>query len=274
MGAVAEDRRISDNSGNVLSINSNGTLPVTLSGSLGVSSGGTGITSVSNDSVLVGNNAGTGFDQPALPNCTDLTGNHLNYTAATGNFSCGTSMPGSTANALNLSAAYNNTDALTVANTSTGGFGYLLTLTHSANAAGAFGIVDYKRLVSSNADGVGFSYTMLDSGSASQEYAYLQGRIEDRTATSEDGCVDVQLTIAGTTRQTGLSVCSSGITTDKTFTDSNTGSMGWTVQAVANQACNTTCTSACVFGEDTSVLGSFVSCSDATADRCLCAGSS
>jgi len=49
--------------------------------------------------------------------------------------------------------------------------------------------------------------------------------------------------------------------------------IGWNVVTGANTACNTTCTSACVFGEDTSVLGSFVSCSDATADRCLCAGS-
>lgn len=49
--------------------------------------------------------------------------------------------------------------------------------------------------------------------------------------------------------------------------------IGWSVQASANQACNTTCVSACVFGEDTSVLGSFVSCSDNTADRCVCAGS-
>lgn len=48
--------------------------------------------------------------------------------------------------------------------------------------------------------------------------------------------------------------------------------IGWSVQAAANQACNTTCTSACVFGEDTSVLGSFVACNDATADRCVCAG--
>ncbi len=51
-----------------------------------------------------------------------------------------------------------------------------------------------------------------------------------------------------------------------------TTNIGWSVQAAANQACNTTCTNACVFGEDTSVIGSFVDCSDATADRCVCAG--
>lgn len=45
--------------------------------------------------------------------------------------------------------------------------------------------------------------------------------------------------------------------------------IGWSVQSGANQACNTTCVNACVLGQDTSTI---VSCSDATADRCLCAG--
>lgn len=53
----------------------------------------------------------------------------------------------------------------------------------------------------------------------------------------------------------------------------NANDIGWTISAGANTACNTTCTtSACVIGEDTSVLGSFVTCADATADRCICAG--
>lgn len=60
-----------------------------------VASGGTGLTSISNDSVLVGNNGGTGFDAPTLPSCADSGGNHLNYTQSTGNFSCGTSSSGS-----------------------------------------------------------------------------------------------------------------------------------------------------------------------------------
>ncbi len=51
-----------------------------------------------------------------------------------------------------------------------------------------------------------------------------------------------------------------------------TQNIGWSIVSSANQACNTTCTNACVFGEDTSVIGSFVDCADATADKCLCAG--
>lgn len=50
--------------------------------------------------------------------------------------------------------------------------------------------------------------------------------------------------------------------------------LGWTPVNAANQACNTTCTSACVFGMNTGALGNFVSCSDATADTCICAGAS
>lgn len=53
-----------------------------------------------------------------------------------------------------------------------------------------------------------------------------------------------------------------------------TTGIGWTVKSGANTACNTTCpaTSGCVFGEDTSVVGTIVACTDATADVCLCAG--
>jgi hypothetical protein len=55
----------------------------------------------------------------------------------------------------------------------------------------------------------------------------------------------------------------------------NTNSLGWTVQSATNQACNTTCTSACVIGMNTGVNpNAFLACSDTTTDSCLCAGSS
>lgn len=56
-------------------------------------------------------------------------------------------------------------------------------------------------------------------------------------------------------------------------TSSRTSDLGWTVQTAANQACTTTCTSAAVFGQDTAT-GNIVGPSDATADRCVCAGAS
>lgn len=55
---------------------------------------------------------------------------------------------------------------------------------------------------------------------------------------------------------------------------SNAVSLGVTVVNAANQACNTTCTSACIFGEDTGALGNFLNCDNAAADSCLCAGPS
>lgn len=72
---------------------------------------------------------------------------------------------------------------------------------------------------------------------------------------------------------TGLYVTGSGSTTQSgTIKVQRTTDIGWSVVAGANTACNTTCTNACVIGEDTSVLGQFVNCADATADSCLCAG--
>lgn len=53
-----------------------------------------------------------------------------------------------------------------------------------------------------------------------------------------------------------------------------TTDLGWTRVNGANTACNTTCTSACVFGWDTAAPGVLLACSDATADSCLCAGAS
>ena len=56
----------------------------------------------------------------------------------------------------------------------------------------------------------------------------------------------------------------------------STADIGWSIVAVGNQACNTTCTNACVAGLDQGTLGavlpSFVGCTDATADQCICAG--
>lgn len=57
------------------------------------------------------------------------------------------------------------------------------------------------------------------------------------------------------------------------FTSSATSDLGWSIQSAANQACNTTCTSACVFGQETTSKA-ILACTDATADTCLCAGAS
>ena len=78
------------------------------------------------------------------------------------------------------------------------------------------------------------------------------------------------------TANTAVWSTSTGVTswtlTGMGLTSTSTSDFGWSVQSAANQACNTTCTSACVFGEDTAVVGTVVACTDATADVCVCAG--
>lgn len=67
-------------------------------------------------------------------------------------------------------------------------------------------------------------------------------------------------------------VISSSMSFTNNLISTNTTNIGWSVKSGANTACNTTCTYSCVFGEDTSIVGTFVACSDATADVCVCAG--
>lgn len=59
-----------------------------------------------------------------------------------------------------------------------------------------------------------------------------------------------------------------------TVTSTRTTDIGWSIVTGANTACNTTCTSACVHGWETTSGEVAVACSDATADKCLCAGAS
>ncbi len=59
------------------------------------------------------------------------------------------------------------------------------------------------------------------------------------------------------------------------FTSDDTGDLGWSTQFSVNQACTTTCISACVMGfADRGSGHDPTTCSDATADACLCAGAS
>ncbi len=60
-----------------------------LVGVLGPTNGGLGYSGVTDDTVSIG--SGTQWENKVLPNCTDASGSHLNYTTATNAFSCGTS---------------------------------------------------------------------------------------------------------------------------------------------------------------------------------------
>lgn len=73
--------------------------------------------------------------------------------------------------------------------------------------------------------------------------------------------------VSGTFQAFATTTLADGLVSTKT------SNIGWSVVAVANQACNTTCTNACVVGFADDVTGQdAVACSDAAADSCLCAG--
>lgn len=75
------------------------------------------------------------------------------------------------------------------------------------------------------------------------------------------------------TPATRLTIDSAGLATftDK-VTSSRTTDLGWSVVSVTNQACNTTCTSACVHGFD--AAAGLTDCASALSDQCVCAGAS
>lgn len=60
-----------------------------VTGTLPIANGGTNNTTATDDAVLVGN--GTTFELKTLPSCNDVSGQHLNYNAASNTWSCGTS---------------------------------------------------------------------------------------------------------------------------------------------------------------------------------------
>jgi hypothetical protein len=64
---------------------------------------------------------------------------------------------------------------------------------------------------------------------------------------------------------------SGNFVTQGTITSARGTDVGWVAASSTNAACNTTCTSACVFGwdEGDAVI---TNCTEATADVCVCAG--
>jgi len=102
-------------------------------------------------------------------------------------------------------------------------------------------------------------------------FTYLQNGVD----TIKDGVI-VNSDISGSANiqssKLNLSAVDT-VTITSSLTMTSTTSMGWTVQAGANEDCNTTCTKACIFGFDDG-LSTIVPCTDETADKCVCGGSS
>ena len=81
-----------------------------VSGTLGVSNGGTGSAPASDDQVLVSDSTSAATWR-SVPNCTDTAGQHLNYTASTNGWSCGTSTGAATPGGSSSQVQYNNSGA-------------------------------------------------------------------------------------------------------------------------------------------------------------------
>lgn len=132
----------------------------------------------------------------------------------------------------------------------------------------------------SNNDEIGSLNFLLADGASFRYAARIVGFVNGTPAASDaPGGLNFYTTADGGTSQ-GLALT---LGQDKsaaftgTMTSSRTTDLGWSWVVAANQACNTTCTSACVFGIDTGVAfgaSAFVECSSASADLCRCAGAS
>lgn len=96
------------------------TLPINLAssqvnGTLTANKGGTGLTTVTDDTVLIAN--GTTWQSKAIGDCDDTGGNHLNYDTATNAISCGTSGSGGSGTTGSFTLTW--TDACTTSPTTT-----------------------------------------------------------------------------------------------------------------------------------------------------------
>lgn len=100
-------------------------------------------------------------------------------------------------------------------------------------------------------------------------------KIDDDKALTLGDDNDVTVTYDETT-DNRLEFAGAPIDFAQQVTCSGTGTIGWAIVAAANQACSTTCTSACVFGFDEGAgdAEDIVACDSAAADKCLCAGAS
>ena len=102
--------------------------------------------------------------------------------------------------------------------------------------------------------------------------ANISGYYFSNPTSSYDGGIEYGNTSRALTLRAGGAVRFT-VSNTGTFIGTGTSDIGWTIQSAANQACNTTCVTPCVFGQETTSKA-ILSCSDATADSCLCAGAS
>lgn len=128
-----------------------------------------------------------------------------------------------------------------------------------------------------NADVIGQLVAQGADGADFSNAAAIQFIVEGTPGTNDmPGAVRIQTSPDGSETLATVATFSNdkSVTLTGTLASTRTTDLGWSIVNAANQACNTTCTSACVLGFNTGALGNLLSCSDATADSCLCAGGS
>lgn len=120
------------------------------------------------------------------------------------------------------------------------------------------------------------------NGTAYEKAAAIVVTVDGTPGASADmpGAIDFQVSPDGSaTPASRLKISNGGqVLITGTFSSSRTTDIGWSVvDQTDNQACNTGCTSACVFGIDNATgtaVTNLVSCAATTADLCVCAGAS
>ena len=261
--------------------NGAGTITLDIPDPLIASKGGTGITVATDDTTIVGN--GSTFGGALLPNCTDASGNHLNYTQSSNAFSCGTtssvaSVWQTTSNVANL---VTGGDTVTIGS-STG----LAKLAVDGDADEAQLLVQFNAtqttppFVLEQSDGTNVA-TADTSGASVWGGAITTSGTEQSTIT--EGLIVNQG--QGTNNDDDFQVLNSSGTnillvdvSAQTITSAVTSSIGWTaVDGADNTAGNDQCASACIFGVQNATgvaVTGIVSCSDSSADTAVCAGSS
>lgn len=279
-------------------------------GTIEVARGGTALSSVSDDAVLIGNSAASGYDQPALPSCSNATTSKLLWNNTTNNWSCGTDQ--------DTGGSSGWTDGGTLVRVTTSTDNVLVggaNLDYGANLQ-SVGTADEIQLLVR-----GFStqttkpftvensastdvFTVSDDGSivaastgtfgGTNQSTITEGLVVNNGAT---GDADDDFQVKGDTDNNTLYVKVSSdrvgigianptqkldvigsIKISNDILGTATTNIGWTVvDGTDNTAGNDQCLSACIFGIQNatgSAVTTLVSCNDATADLALCAGAS
>lgn len=118
-------------------------------------------------------------------------------------------------------------------------------------------------------DGVAY----LDGGAKiGDDIAMTFGADSDATIMYDETTDDTLEITSTNINMTGAVGVTGAVVGTSTITSSATGSLGWSIVAGANTACNTTCTFACAAGQDADAANVLVACDNAAADLCICAG--